>query len=180
VVGDRERLEAALGDARGLVRGDTDSERLFALITMSVRAHGNDLRAGIVAATRRLAAEFELYSLNFVLTTADELWALRYPEHNELFVLERAAGGPRGGRQLDEASAAGTLRMRSGEASERRVVVVASERMDEDLGWDAVRPGELVRVGPDLQVSREVVLPDPPRHPMRLRGRAASSQAQEG
>jgi predicted glutamine amidotransferase len=179
VVGDLERLERDLGDDRSLVAGDTDSERLFATITRAVREHDGDVWAGITATTARLAAEIELYSLNFLLATAEELWALRYPEHNELFLLERAPGGAQGGHHLDEASAYGTLRLRSGEGIDRRVVVVASEAMDENPGWSAIEPGELVHVGPDLRVTREVVLPDPPAKPMRLRGRAVASQAQE-
>jgi glutamine amidotransferase len=179
VVGDLERLEHELGDARSLVAGDTDSERLFAVITQAIREHGGDVRAGVAAATRRLAAEIELYSLNFLLASPDELWALRYPEHNDLFVLERGAGGPRGRHHLDEASEYGTLRLRSAEGAERPVVVVASEPMDEDPSWAEIAPGELLHVGPDLRVSRELLLPDPPAKPLQLTGRAAASQAQE-
>jgi glutamine amidotransferase len=179
VVGELDRLERELGDARALVAGDTDSERLFAVISKAIREHDGDVWEGIVAATRHLAASVELYSLNLLLATADELWALRYPEHNELFLLDRAPGGPRGGHALDETSAYGTLRLRSPEGADRRVVVVASEPMDEDPGWAEILPGELVHVGPDLRVRREVVLPDPPAKPLRLAGRAALSQAQE-
>jgi predicted glutamine amidotransferase len=179
VVGDLPRIERELGDARSLVAGDTDSERLFAAITKAIREHDGDVEAGIRTATGHLAAEVELYSLNFLLATPDELWALRYPEHNELFLLERAPGGPRGRHPLDETSEYGTLRLRSAEAVDRHVVVVASEPMDEDPAWAEVAPGELVHIGPDLRVSREVILPDPPAKPMELSGRAAVSQAQE-
>jgi len=159
---------------RSLVRGDTDSERLFAAITLAIRAHGGDVDAGIRAATRRLAAEVELYSLNFVLTTPDELWALRYPEHNELFVLERTCGA-----ELDQRGERG-IQVRSHEAAGRRVVVVASERMDDQDGWDPLAPGELVHVDAALRVTREIVLPDPPARPMSLTPREADSQAQDG
>jgi len=179
VVGDLDRIEAELGDVRDLVLGDTDSERLFALITRRIRDHDGDVRAGIVAATRWLAAEIELYSLTFVLTTPDELWALRYPEGNELFLLERDAGGPRACRHLDESSAHGTIRVRANEGLERPLVVVASEAMDEDPGWEPIPPGELVHVDADLHVTRELILPDPPARLMQLTGRAADSQAQE-
>ena len=180
VVGDLGRLDAGLGAlAAELIHGQTDTERLFATITKAIRDHGGDVGAGIAAAARWLAAEIQLYSINFVMTTAHELWALRYPEHNELFLLERAAGGPRGSHHLDEASAYGTVRVRSNEGAERGVVVVASEPMDEDPGWGAIAPGELVHVGPDLRVSRELLLAEPPARPMRLKGRAVESQAQE-
>jgi glutamine amidotransferase len=180
VVGDLDRLEADLGPlAAELVHGQTDTERLFATITKAIRERDGDVGAGIAASVRRLAAEVELYSVNFVLTTADELWALRYPEHNELFLLERAPGGPHGSRHLEEASAYGTVRVRSGDGAERPVVVVASEPMDEDPGWSAIAPGELVHVGPDLRVAREILLAEGPARPMRLRGRAVESQAQE-
>jgi predicted glutamine amidotransferase len=179
VVGSLDWLDERLGEDRRRVAGQTDSERVFALMTQAIAQHGGDIRAGITAATTELAEHVELYSINFLLCTPDELWALRYPEHNELYVLERAAGGPRGAHHLDEASAYGTLRVRSLEGTSRPVVVVASEPMDEDPGWRPVAPGELVRVGPDLAVTRELILPDPPRHPMVLSGRAVESQAQE-
>lgn len=182
VLGDLDHVEERLGEARELLRGTTDSERLFALITRGIRDHGGDVRAGIVEATRWLAAEVPLFSLNFVLATPDELWALRYPEANELLVLERDPGGTRRCRHLDESSPYGTIRVRTDEARARPVVVVASEAMDEDPAWRAVEPGELVRVGADLRVERELILPDPPVHALALEdlsGRAADSQRQE-
>jgi glutamine amidotransferase len=47
-------------------------------------------------------------------------------------------------------------------------VVVATERMDEDAGWTALAPGELVHVDRDLRVTRDLALPDPPAHPLKL------------
>jgi predicted glutamine amidotransferase len=118
------------------------------------------VRAGIIAATTILAQEITLCSLNFLLATARGLWAFRYPEHNHLYVISRVPGGPRGDRPLDEHSAHGTLRMRSPEGSRRRLVVVASEPMDEDLGWEELASGELLHVGPDLELDRELILPN--------------------
>ena len=57
VILELERLERELGDDRALVRGDTDSERLFALITRETERHGGDVGAGIAAAARWVAAE---------------------------------------------------------------------------------------------------------------------------
>jgi predicted glutamine amidotransferase len=179
VVGDLDALDERLGEDRGRVAGETDSERVFALISRAIRERDGDIRAGIVAATVELAADIELYSINFLLSTPGELWALRYPELNELFLLERSAGGPRGTHHLDESSVYGTLRMRSLDGAGRPVVVIASEPMDENPGWTAIAPGELVRVGPELDVTRELILPQPPRRPMVLSGRAVESQAQE-
>jgi glutamine amidotransferase len=179
VVSDLEQLEARLGGDRALLRGQTDSERFFALMTAAIRDHDADVRAGIIATTTTLAREITLYSLNFLLVTARELWAFRYPEHNQLYVLSRVPGGPRGDQPLDEHSVHGTLRMRSREGLHRSVVVVASEPMDEDLAWDELASGELLHVGPDLAVRREIILPEPPRKPLTLTGRAAESQAQE-
>jgi predicted glutamine amidotransferase len=44
------QLENELGEDRALVEGETDSERLFALITRETRRRRGDVRAGIVAA----------------------------------------------------------------------------------------------------------------------------------
>jgi predicted glutamine amidotransferase len=115
-----------------------------------------------------------------VLITPSDLWALRYPDVHELYVLERAAGGPTGTRHLEHASARASVRVRSGDLATRPAVIVASERMDEDAGWRLLEPGELVHVDPDLKVASRVALDRPPAHQLTLSdlgGKAAASQA---
>ena len=172
VVGDLERVEAELGDLRGELLGTTDSERLFALITRHIRDADGDVKAGIVSATRWLAENVELYSLNFVMASADELWALRYPEGNELWVLHHAPDD----EPLDEHGSHGEINVQMEAARDQPVVLVASERMDDDPRWREVQPGELLRVGPDLDLSVDLILPDPPARLMELTEREAASQ----
>jgi predicted glutamine amidotransferase len=163
VIGDLGRLERELGDDMGLVHGDTDSERLFALVTREIDRQG-DVTAGIVAAARWVARELPVYAINLILATPDGLWALRYPDTHQLWILERAAGGPRGSRHLDAASAAGRVRVRSAGLAHQRCVLVASEPMDEDAGWRVLRSGELVHVAPSLEVESTVAIDAPPAH----------------
>src|SRR5258705_2606115 len=144
VVEGLDQLEEHLGDARSLVKGDTDSERVFALITMQTRAAKGDVGAGVAAAARWIADELPLFALNIVLVAAGELWALRYPETHDLFALERAAGGPSGHRHLEQSSAAGRIRVRAGELADQPPVGVATERMDEDSGGRNLAPGGLM------------------------------------
>ena len=164
VFGDLPRLEDELGDDRALVEGDTDSERLFALITRETRRNDGDVCAGITAAARWVAEHLPVLSLNLILTTESELFALRYPETNTLYVLDRPAGT----RSLQHRSSLGT-QVRSDEASQRRVVVLASEPMDEDPGWRALESGELVHVGAELEIDSVIALPAPPAHRLELR-----------
>jgi predicted glutamine amidotransferase len=174
-------LEAHLGDDMGLVAGDTDSERYFALITRETRRAGGDLRAGITAAVEWISANLPMFSLNIVLTTPDEVWALRYPDTNELWVLERRAGGPHGCRHLDESSEAGTMRVRSDDLAICDSVVIASEPMDEHPDWRLLESGELLRVGTDLRVASDI-LAVRPAHQLTLEdlsARAAASQLAE-
>jgi predicted glutamine amidotransferase len=171
-----DALEARLGAYRRLVRGDTDSERFFALVTKEADARG-DVGAGLVAAARWIAAELPLFALNCILATADGVWALRYPDTHDLLVLQRAAGGPTGARHLDAASAAGRIRVRSGDLADCAAVIVATEPMTEDPGWDPLAPGELLHVAGDLTVTRSVVLPDPPAHLLALDELAPSAAA---
>jgi predicted glutamine amidotransferase len=183
VILELERLERELGDDLRLVKGDTDSERLFALITREIERHAGDVGAGIAAAAGWVAAELPLYAINLILGTRDGLWALRYPDTHELWVLERAAGGPGGDRHLDAASAAGTVRVRSQRLARDPSVIVASERMDEDPGWRLLDPGELLHVGPALEVESSVVLEHPPAHLLTLADldpTAAAAQAPPG
>jgi predicted glutamine amidotransferase len=168
------RLEQRLGDELRLVRGDTDSERYFALVTKEIRACG-DVVAGIAAAVRWIAATLPLSSLNFVLATRDELWAFRYPDAHRLYVLEREAGGRHGGRALHHASA--TLRVHIPHLALYPTAVVASEPLDDSPDWRLLRPGELVHVSPALAVSSDLVVDTPPAHPTHLREPGSPSSA---
>ena len=175
-----DRLTAELGDYAGLVTGDTDSERLFALITKCVDEHGGDVTAGLTAAVQWVADTLPVYAINLILTTPTELWALRYPETHELYFLNRGAGGTHGHRHLDHASPSGRIRARSGDLAEQPAVIVASERMDEDAGWKPLESGQLLHVGPQLQVSRTTIIDHPPAHLLtldQLDAHAAKSQA---
>ncbi|MGW8329074.1 class II glutamine amidotransferase [Streptomyces sp. NPDC055897] len=183
VVEELATLEAHLGPDMSLVRGDTDSERVFALITREIRDGGGDIGAGIERAIRWIAAQLPLYAINFVLTTPGELWALRYPDTHELYVLEREAGGPHGTRHLDHSGTAGRMRVHSEDLADVRATVVASERMDEHPDWRLMEPGELLHVTPTGRADRRLVLPGPPARPLRLADltdRAAHSQKAGG
>ena len=176
VVGNLEEIEASLGTNRAMVMGQTDSERFFALITLAIREAGGDVRAGITAAVREVVERYELYSLNFVIGELDHIWGFRYPEHNQLHLLRREPRGddPDG---LDHADAAGTMRLHSDDAAEVPLVVISSEQISEEPGWEEIGSGELVHVGPDLAVDRETIVSGPPPHPMVLSNRAVESQS---
>jgi glutamine amidotransferase len=172
-------LEAELGDAGALVKGDTDSERFFALITHHLR-EGAGVGEAITAAARWIAANCPVYALNCILVTPAELWALRYPDTHDLFLLERDAGGREGNAPLNHAGKPREMRVRSEKLAEHPAVVVASEPMSSDPAWIPMASGELVHVDPELGLTRTVVLQDPPAHPLSLAdlgAKAAASQA---
>jgi glutamine amidotransferase len=174
VVEDLAALDAHLGDARRLVKGETDSERLFALITSEIAARAGDVEEGIAVACDWVARNLPLLAINFVLTTADRLWALRYPDTHELYVLEREPGS-----RLEHASSLGT-RVSSEHGAARPLVVIASERMDDDPAWRLLAPGELLHVTPGLEVRSRAILDGPPSRPLTLADlepRARASQA---
>lgn len=168
--GELGRLEEELGPYRELVLGDTDSERYFALITQQTDAAGGDVGAGIAAAARWIAGRLPVSSLNAIVATPGELWALRYPGQHALHVIERPAGPSLAaeaaaahgadGRGLHVRSA--TSSFHSSDLQEAASVVIASEALDGETGWRMLAPGELVHVRPDLTVDSAVVLPDPP------------------
>jgi glutamine amidotransferase len=163
VIGDLPKLEARLGKYRELVSGDTDSERFFALVTKEIEQRGGDVTAGLIAAARWVAQELPLFALNVVLTTSNELWALRYPETHDLYVLERSPG-----RALEHTSTVGPMRVHSNDLGDTPAVVVASEPMDEDSSWRALASGELLHVDDQLHVSSMIALEHPARHRLRL------------
>ncbi len=164
--GELPRIEPELGRYRDLVRGDTDSERYFALITRYTDEHGGDVAAGLVAAAGWIGRHLPVISLNAIVISRDELWALRYPDTHALHVLERPAGdsGPDGGLRVRSSTSSVRVPSLTTAAS----VVVASERLDGEAGWRMLAPGELLHVGPELRAESAVVLPDPPARMMRL------------
>jgi predicted glutamine amidotransferase len=178
VIEDLPRLESELGDAMSLVGGDTDSERFFALITREIDRTG-DISDGIASAARWVAENLPILSVNLVLITESDLWALRYPDSHELHVLERAAGGPERTAELHHATARRRIKVHSADLAARRAVTVASEPMDDDPGWRLMESGELLHVDAGLNVESRRVLEAPPRQLLTLADldpRARSSQ----
>jgi predicted glutamine amidotransferase len=173
VVGDLPALEAHLGDALSLVKGDTDSERLFALITREIAAHGDNVGKGITGACEWVAANLPLLAINFVLAAEQGLWALRYPQTHELHVLEREPGAA-----LEHSSSLGS-RVHSEHGTSEPLVVVASERMDGDPHWRALQSGELLHVDHDLRVSSRTILHGPPARPLTLADLDARARASQ-
>lgn len=179
VIGDLQALEREVGDGMSLVAGDTDSERFFALITGAIERTG-DIRTGIEQAAGWVADHLPVFALNFVLIDAHELWAFRYPDTHELYVLERDAGGASGDRHLEHSSSWHTVRVHSADLAQAPAVVVASERMDDDPAWRALQSGELLHVDADLNAAATRLLDRPPAHQLTLADldpKAAASQA---
>lgn len=158
VVGGLDLLEAHLGADLARVRGDTDSERVFALVTRETERAGGDVSAGIAAALGWLAGHVPVYAVNLVVTSPHELWAVRWPDAHDLWLLDRR--GERG--TLDHRSSHGT-RVHSPELAAAPSVVVASERLDGSASWRMLAPGELVHVGAELSVTSTVVVDRRPR-----------------
>jgi glutamine amidotransferase len=160
---DRRLTELGVAD---LVLGETDSERLFALITAESRRAGGDVGEGITRAVTWIAKELPVYCLNLIVTTATDLWAVRYPATHELHILERlptdtAAAGP-----LEARSA--RINARSQDLARSPHVLIATEPMDQNPGWRPLEPGELVHVGADLVVTLSFPFPESPAHALGL------------
>ena len=165
-----DRRLADLG-AADLVQGETDSERVFALVTAETRRKGGDVTAGLTEAVGWISARLPVYALNLVLITATDLWALRYPATHELYVLNRPAAA------LDVAST--RIHARADHLAHQPSVIIASERMDDDPGWRLLDPGELLHVHPTLEMSSTTPFPPEPARRLQtadLEPAAAASQ----
>lgn len=170
------KLDARLVEleADGLVGGQTDSERMFALITVEARRNGGDLGAAIITAVSWIADNLPVFALNLILATADDLWALRFPATHRLYVLDRT----RTPATLEVSSP--RIRARSDELSNSPAVIVASEPMDGESGWRLMDPGELTRVDAGLRITTTRPFPDPPRFPLTLADMSPAAAASQG
>ena len=163
VVEGLDQLEARLAELHAPpVLGQTDSERVFALITAETDRADGDVGAGLTAAIGWIGANLPLYAVNLVLTTSTDLWALRYPASHELYVLDRPATGVGLEARTDR------IHARSGALASAPSVVVASEKMDDDPGWRLLEPGELLHVDADQRLSSRTPFDPVPNHLLAL------------
>ncbi len=95
------------------------------------------------------------------------MWALRYPEPNKLYVLDRRLDGA---PEFDMRTH--RIRAWSEHLAARPSVVFATEPMDDDPRWSLLAPGELMHVDASLRTTRTLLLPDPPHHRLRREGPA--------
>ncbi|MDQ2845915.1 MAG: class II glutamine amidotransferase [Actinomycetota bacterium] len=179
VVEGLDELDARLAElgSLGLVKGETDSERVFALITAETAVRSGDVTAGLVAAIGWIGEHLPVYSINVVLTTATDLWALRYPATNELWVLPRAAGGAMASRALEART--DRIHARSDELAQHSSVIIASEPMDDDPGWRLMDSGELVHVSADLAIHSSTPFPAEPCHQLTVSDLATTAAASQ-
>ncbi|WP_104104807.1 class II glutamine amidotransferase [Arthrobacter sp. 08Y14] len=166
VVEDLDRLEARLRQlgVMDLVKGDTDSERVFALITAEARSNGGDVEAAIVSALTWVAENLRLFAVNIILTTGSDVWAVRYPDTHPLYVLELAGSEPHAGMRTQRIS------VHSQEMAEGRrpAVLLATEKMDDNPKWRLMDSGEVLHIDPSLKVHSSSPLPPEPRYRLTL------------
>lgn len=170
---DARLTELSAGD---LVSGQTDSERVFALITASIRARRGDVKPGLLDAMAWLADKVPIYAVNILLCSATDMWALRYPDTHDLFVLDRRQPA----QHADFELRSDRIHTRSQHLDDAPSVVFATERMDDDPAWRPLGDGELVHVGPDLDITCTAAAVPPPRRRLtmaELSSTAAASQS---
>ncbi|MFI0483645.1 class II glutamine amidotransferase [Actinomadura sp. 9N215] len=161
-------LDSWLTDVdRAQIRGQTDSELVFAYITAEIRRHG-DTTSGLVAAVRRIAAELPVFALNVLLAESRRMWALRYPGTHELWALRhelREPGEPGATRRLDAGREPGRMKV-AAHREPAPACVLASERLDDDPAWRLLAPGELLVVDGSEASSTHPF--DEPAHPLTV------------
>lgn len=151
------------------------AERVFALISASIEARSGDVEAGLLDAVGWLAENVPIYSVNLLLSTATDLWALRYPEPDQLYLLDRREATP--AKRFDLRTP--RIHARSDELDQHPCVVFASEAMDGDPRWKLLDSGVLVHVDEQLLISEREAFPDAPKHQLTvadLSPKASASQ----
>lgn len=165
--GDLPAVEEHLGEYWRFLQGDTDSERYAALIAKFTDSNGGDAGDGIAGAAGWLSRHVPMYSLNTLVATPDSLWALRYPGARALHIAHRTVDPATGAAiHLTGRRTAGRHRISS--TNPTRIVILASERIDESPDWRMLDEGELVHIGPDLGVTSRLVLTEPPARVLQI------------
>lgn len=176
-LGELDQHLARLG-VTDLVHGQTDSERLFALITAESRRADGDVTEGITRAVTWIAERLPVFSLNLILTTATDLWAVRYPATHQLYILLRDPAEVHGPAAPLEARSH-RIHARSEDLARHPHVLIATEPMDHNPGWRPIASGGLVHVGPDRAVSTTFPYPESPANLLTLSDLEPSAAASQ-
>ena len=78
-----------------------------------------------------------IYAVNVLLSTATDMWALRYPESHQLYVLDRRQDAADPIRFAHQANSRGVASL----CATRPSVVFATEPMDDDPRWSLLDAG---------------------------------------
>ncbi len=135
-------LEDLPRGSSGLILGDTDSERYFALLQHQMR-QARDTVTGIQKTIDWIRENCTYSSLNFLLADGDSLYALRLPGKEGLFLRHVEAE-----EDLRGQSSYGT---RTEGRHSRGAVVFASEELDPSPSWRELEPGTLTVARRDLR-----------------------------
>ncbi len=127
----------------GPLYGETDSERYFALLRYHIR-EARDILAGIRTAVAWILDNREYTSLNFLLANEERLYALRYPDFEDLYVRKLDAG-----EDLRGTSSYGT---RAETGDHHGAILFASEKLDDAPSWEELAPGTLAVAHHDLRL----------------------------
>ena len=127
----------------GLLLGDTDSERYFTLLRCHL-GEASDTFTGIQKTVEWIKENCSYTSLNFLLADGDSLYAVRFPDDEELYVRHLEPG-----EDLCGVSSYGT---RSESDHSSGAILFASEKLDRATSWRELEPGTLTVAGPNLQM----------------------------
>lgn len=166
--GDLAKVDRRLAKFGRVAVGETDSERFALLIAAETQCQGGDVAAGITAAAGWLASNVPLYSLNTVVITAGNMWALRYPDQRALRVAQRTVEASTGAPRPSWTGRSSLAEHLFTADRSAPVVVVASEAIDGSPDWRLLEPGELLHVSPELTTSSTMAIDHPP-HELALR-----------
>jgi glutamine amidotransferase len=147
--GDLASLDSRLGaDLLRLgVRGDTDSERLAALLVRETADAGGDEVEGYRRAVGYLSDHHPMTSLTSIsVAPSGDLVALRYPENRSLFWKRQGLRDAADGHRLLAPPALSGSGAASGEHA---LTVLASRPLDDGAGWQELPPGKLLRIRAD-------------------------------
>ena len=155
------RRPGMFGGGSGSGWGQTDSERVFALITAAVRDRRGDVAAASATpsvglpATCRSTRSTSCCALRLICGPC----VIRTPTSCICWT-----GATPARQQTIPWTCAHRIHARSQRLSQLPSVVFASEPMDDDPGWRLLDPGELVHVDADLDITSRLAFPHPPQH----------------
>jgi len=133
----------------------TDSEVYFHFLLQNIDENNGDIIKGICYGLEKIQNELGHGGLNFLLSDGKRLYA--YRNGNSLYFLERNHEDFNDYSLFEQLSKETQLLIRSKSLNREKAVIICSEEISDEPGWELMENGQLLIIDKNLNIQEELI-----------------------